>query len=62
MIQMFIKWLPGFGTMLAMFAFVCVPGLIEEGYFLYGFITFFLSIIVGLCSVVYLVDPNELDD
>lgn len=54
--------LPRIGTALAMFAFVCVPGLIEEGYFLYGFITFFLSIIVGLCSVVYLVDPNEIDE
>lgn len=54
--------LPYIGTALAMFAFVCVPGLIEEGYFLYGFITFFLSIIVGLCSVVYLVDPNETED
>ena len=59
---MFYKWLPYIGTALAMFAFVCVPGLIEEGYFIYGFIVFFLSIIVGLISVVYLVDPNEIED
>lgn len=59
---MVLKVLPFIGTAFAMIAFMCVPGLIEEGYFLYGFITLFLSIGVGIPSLMYLDDPNEIDE
>ena len=59
---MIYKWLLNIALMGSMISFVYVPALIEEGYFIGGFVLLFLSIAVGLCSMVYLIDPNETED
>ena len=59
---MIYKLLLRIGLALSMIAFVYVPAVIEEGYFLRGFVLLFLSIAVGLCSLLFLIDPNESED